>query len=76
MAFNFETSKKDVEKKGKGKEGSKKEEAFDAKQMKFAAGGLAKTQSNLKQYGRGIARVMNQKSGGKMACGGKVKKGR
>ena len=30
----FEKSKKDKEVKGKGKEGSKKEEAFDAKQMK------------------------------------------
>lgn len=29
----FEKSKKDVEVKGKGKEGSKKEEAFDKKQM-------------------------------------------
>lgn len=28
----FEKSKKDVEVKGKGKEGSKKEEAFDRKQ--------------------------------------------
>jgi hypothetical protein len=32
MKFPFEKSKKDVEKKGKGKEGSKKEEAFDKKQ--------------------------------------------
>ena len=30
----FEKSSKDVEVKGKGKEGSKKEEAFDKKQMK------------------------------------------
>lgn len=30
--FPFEKSKKDVEMKGKGKEGSKKEEAFDKKQ--------------------------------------------
>ena len=35
----FEKSGKDKEVKGKGKEGSKKEEAFDKKQMKFAAGG-------------------------------------
>ena len=72
MAFNFEKfekSGKDKEKKGKGKEGSKKEEAFD-KTQKFAKGGLATTQSNLKQYGRGMARVMNQKAGGKMAKGG------
>jgi hypothetical protein len=31
--FPFEQSKKDKEPKGKGKEGSKKEEAFDKKQM-------------------------------------------
>ena len=31
---NFEKSGKDVEVKGKGKEGSKKEEAFDKTQMK------------------------------------------
>jgi len=46
----FEKSGKDVEKKGMGKEGSKKEEAFDKSQMgmkrgggvkKMAAGGLA-----------------------------------
>lgn len=47
----FEKSGKDVEVKGKGKEGSKKEEAFDKKQMagmkkggdvkKMATGGLA-----------------------------------
>ena len=46
----FEKSGKDVEKKGMGKEGSKKEEAFDKTQMgmkrgggvkKMAAGGLA-----------------------------------
>lgn len=76
MAFNFEKAGKDVEKKGKGKEGSAKEEAFDKKQMKFAAGGLAKTQANLKSMGRGLAKVANQRSGGKMACGGKVKKGK
>jgi len=39
----FEKSGKDVEVKGKGKEGSKKEEAFDMKQMKgMAKGGMAK----------------------------------
>jgi len=68
----FEKSGKDVEKKGKGKEGSKKEEAVD-KTQKFAAGGLATTQSNLKKYGRGVARVMNQKSGGAMKKGGMCK---
>lgn len=35
----FEKSGKDKEPKGM-KEGSKKEEAFDKKQMRFAAGGL------------------------------------
>lgn len=34
--FPFEKSKKDVESKKYGKEGSKKEEAFDRKQMKAA----------------------------------------
>lgn len=39
--FPFEKSSKDVEVKGKGKEGSKREEAFDKKQAKsnpFAKG--------------------------------------
>lgn len=35
----FEKSGKDKEVKGKGKEGSKKEEAFDKKQSRFAKGG-------------------------------------
>ena len=35
----FEKSGKDKEVKGKGKEGSKKEEAFDRKQARFAKGG-------------------------------------
>ena len=38
----FEKSGKDKEMKAKGKEGSKKEEAFDAKQMAFKKGGRAK----------------------------------
>ena len=46
MAFKpFEKSKKDVEVKGKGKEGSRKEEAFDKAQAKgkpFAKGGPVK----------------------------------
>lgn len=37
----FEKSSKDKEKKGM-KEGSKREEAFDFKQKRFAAGGLAR----------------------------------
>jgi hypothetical protein len=36
----FEKSGKDKEVKGKGKEGSKKEEAFDFKQKRFSGGGL------------------------------------
>lgn len=36
--FPFEKSPKDVEVKGKGKEGSKKEEAFDRKQAKAKTG--------------------------------------
>ena len=43
MAFKpFERSKKDVEVKGKGKEGSKKEEAFDKLQAKGKAPVFAK----------------------------------
>jgi len=38
----FEKSGKDVEKKGMGKEGSKKEEAFDKTQMGMKRGGMAK----------------------------------
>lgn len=34
LALPFEKSSKDKEVKGKGKEGSKKEEAFDRKQAK------------------------------------------
>lgn len=38
----FEKSKKDKEVKGKGKEGSKREEAFDKTQMGFKKGGKVK----------------------------------
>ena len=38
----FEKSKKDVEVKGRGKEGSKKEEAFDKKQAFMKKGGKCK----------------------------------
>jgi hypothetical protein len=41
----FEKSGKDVETKGKGKEGSKKEEAFDKSQMGMKRGGTAMYQS-------------------------------
>lgn len=40
--FPFESSKKDVEKKGKGKEGSKKEETFDRTQMMKCGGKVKK----------------------------------
>lgn len=43
----FEKSKKDVEAKGKGKEGSKKEEAFDKKQGAMKCGG------GVKKYAKG-----------------------
>ena len=39
---NFEKSGKDVEVAGKGKEGSKKEEAFDKSQMGMKKGGMKK----------------------------------
>lgn len=54
------------------KGGSEKAPPF-GKAKKFAKGGLATTQKNLRTMGRGLAKVANQKSGGKMACGGKVK---
>jgi len=38
----FEKSGKDIEVKGKGKEGSKKEEAFDKSQMGMKKGGMKK----------------------------------
>lgn len=55
--FPFEKSGKDVEVRGKGREGSKKEEAFDAKQMKGKAARpnpfLAKGKPVTKKAGRG-----------------------
>lgn len=41
-AMPFEKSKKDAEVKGKGKEGSKKEEAFDKRQMMKNGGKVGK----------------------------------
>jgi len=65
----FEKSKKDVEVKGKGKEGSKKEEAFDRMQMmgvkKMAAGGRGSA------GGTGGDGGLNKPGGGKR--GGSVK---
>jgi len=52
----FEKSKKDVEVKGKGKEGSKREEFFDKGQAKFAP-----------RKGVPGAKTM-MKKGGKVGC--------
>ena len=49
----------------------KKEDA--GKPKKFAKGGLATTQANLKSMGRGMAKIANQKSVGKMKGGGSVR---
>ena len=52
MAFKpFEKSSKDKEKKGM-KEGSKKEEAFDFKQKRFAAGGKISHGDGIAKSGR------------------------
>ena len=52
----FEKSGKDVEIKGKGKEGSKKEEAFDKMQMKgMKTGGKVKCAEGGIMRGTGIA---------------------
>ena len=60
----FEKSGKDKEPKGMT-EGSKKEEAFDKKQMKFAKGGSI---DGVAQRGKTKGTQV------KMSCGGKVKK--
>jgi hypothetical protein len=53
----FEKSGKDVEVKGKGKEGSKKEEAFDKTQMMKKGGGVKKMASGgFTKEANGIAR--------------------
>jgi len=64
--FPFEKSKKDVEPKGM-KEGSKKEEAFDKKQMRFAKGGFVSAADGVAQRGKTQAKQIAMK------CGGKVK---
>ena len=64
----FEKSGKDVESGKYGKEGSKKEEAFDRKQMKFASGGYVRSADGVAQRGK------TKGTNVKMACGGKVKK--
>jgi len=58
----FEKSGKDKEVKGKGKEGSKKEEAFDKKQMKFAKGGSV---DGIAQRGKTRATQVKMAGGGK-----------
>ena len=70
----FEKSKKDVETKGKGKEGSKKEEAFDKAQMgmkmgggvkKMAAGGTFRSSANgIARKGKTQATQIKMKRGG------------
>ena len=73
----FEKSGKDVEVKGKGKEGSKKEEAFDKSQMmgmkrggatkKMAGGGLAaghKSADGIAQKGKTRGMDVTMKRGG------------
>jgi hypothetical protein len=57
----FEKSGKDKEPKG-SKEGSKKEEAFDKKQMKFAKGGSI---DGVAQRGKTKATQITMKKGGR-----------
>jgi hypothetical protein len=69
----FEKSKKDVETKGKGKEGSKKEEAFDKSQMgmkmggmaKYATGGFVRAADGIAQKGKTKAKQIKMAGGGK-----------
>ena len=70
----FEKSGKDVEVKGKGKEGSKKEEAFDKSQMgmkmgggvkKMAAGGFTRSADGIAQRGKTRAAQPKMAGGGK-----------
>jgi len=62
--FPFEKSGKDVEPKGM-KEGSKKEEAFDKKQMAFAKGGFVAKADGIAQRGKTQAKQIGMKRGGK-----------
>ena len=61
----FEKSGKDVEKKKMGKEGSKKEESFDKKQMNFAKGGFVAKADGVAQRGKTQAKQVAMKKGGK-----------
>ena len=73
----FEKSGKDVEVKGKGKEGSKKEEAFDKAQMmgmkrggatkKMATGGFVRAADGVVSKGKTKATQIKMNKGG-MAC--------
>ena len=63
----FEKSGKDKETGKMGKEGSKKEEAFDKKQMAFAKGGFVSRADGVAQRGKTQAKQVAMK------CGGKVK---
>ena len=62
--FPFEKSSKDKEPKGM-KEGSKKEEAFDKKQMGFAKGGFTSKADGVAQRGKTKATQITMKKGGK-----------
>jgi uncharacterized protein YbcC (UPF0753/DUF2309 family) len=79
----FEKSGKDVEKKGMGKEGSKKEEAFDKMQMaggmkkgggvkKMASGGFTTEANGIAQRGKTKAKQIVMPGNKGMKKGGKV----
>ena len=61
----FEKSGKDVEIKGKGKEGSAKEEAFDKKQAKMPAFAKGGSIDGIASKGKTKGRVVTMKKGGK-----------
>ena len=61
----FEKSGKDKETGKMGKEGSKKEEAFDKKQSRFAKGGFVAKADGIAQRGKTQAKQVAMKRGGK-----------
>ena len=65
----FEKSGKDVEVKGKGKEGSKKEEAFDKSQLGMKKGGMTKMAKGggIESKGKTKGKMIKMNRGG-MAC--------
>lgn len=69
----FEQSGKDVEVKGKGKEGSKKEEAFDKKQAKPFEKSKKDTEPSAMKEGSKKEEALDKKQARGYACGGKVK---